>query len=146
MAKIKFSKTQLNQFKKIGVETVYLFGSQAKDQTHALSDFDFGVILNKPEKYANDPLNTYSQLYSILVDILPKAYLRKRFQMRAHEFDLVFLQFAPIDLQFEAMQNSKILYEKNQEKRLDYEENILKKYADLKYFYDLSYKNLLERL
>jgi len=66
--------------------------------------------------------------------------------MKGHEFDLVFLQFAPIYVQFNATRDARILYESNREKRLDYEEYILKRYCDLKYFYDLHYKSVLERI
>jgi len=146
MAKIKFSKKHISQFKKIGVETIYLFGSRSHSNAGSLSDFDFGVVLNNPKKYETDPLNIYSQLYSIFVDILPKAYLRKRFQMRAHEFDLVFLQYAPISLQFVAIKANEVLYQKDQEKRLSYEECVIKEHADLQYFYDLHSKAILERI
>ena len=146
MTKIKFSRKQLNQFKKMGIETIYLFGSRAQGYTHPLSDFDFGVVFSRPEKYKEKTLDIYSKLYQIFTEVLPKKYLRQRFKLRAHEFDIVFLQFAPISLQFEAIKGGKVLYEKNKEKRLDYEEYVLKRNCDLKYFYDLFYQNLLERI
>jgi len=146
MVKIKFSQKQLNQLKKMGIETIYLFGSQAEGKTHPLSDFDFGIVFEKPEKYKDNTLDVYSKLYGIFTDVLPKSYLHRRFQMREHEFDIVFLQFAPISLQFSAIRDGKVLYEKDKEKRLQYEEYIIKRNADLNYFYDLSFKSLLERM
>ncbi|MFH1838029.1 MAG: nucleotidyltransferase domain-containing protein [Candidatus Kuenenbacteria bacterium] len=142
----KFSKKHIEQFEKIGIETIYLFGSQVQGKTHQLSDFDFGVIFKKPEKYRDNTMEPYLKLYDILTDVLPKNYLKRRLKLKEHELDIVFLQFAPISLQFNAIKNSKVLYEKNQEKRLNYKENILKKYCDFKYFYDLSYNYLLKRL
>ena len=146
MTKIKFSKTQLNQFKKMGIETIYLFGSRVQDHIHPLSDFDFGVVFSNPKKYKEKTLDIYFKLYEIFTEVLPKKYLRQRFKLRKHEFDIVFLQFAPISLQFSAIRNGKVLYERDKEKRLRYEENIIKRNADLKYFYDLSFKALLERI
>jgi len=146
MMKIKFSQKQLNQFKKMGIEVIYLFGSQARGFEHPLSDVDIGVVFEKPEKYKNNTLDVYSKLYGIFTDVLPKSYLRRRFQMREHEFDIVFLQFASISLQFSAIRDGKVLYEKDKEKRLQYEEYIIKRNADLNYFYDLSFKALLERI
>ncbi len=146
MAKIKFSQKQLNQLKKMGIEVIYLFGSQAEGKTHPLSDFDFGIVFEKPEKYKDNTLDVYSKLYGIFTDVLPKSYLRRRFQMREHEFDIVFLQFAPISLQFSAIREGKVLYERNREKRFQYEEYIIKRNADLNYFYDIRYKAILERI
>jgi predicted nucleotidyltransferase len=146
MARIKFSKKHLNQFKRMGILAIYLFGSRAKGVTHPLSDFDFGIVFLNPEKYKENTLKVYSKLYDIFTDVLPKSYLKKRFKLKEHEFDIVFLQFAPIDLQFSAIKDGKVIYEGNKKKRLEYEEYLMKRHADLKYFYDLSFKALLERI
>jgi len=146
MGKIKFSKKHISQFKKIGVETIYLFGSRAHGNAGQLSDFDFGVVLENPKTYDQNPLDIYSIMYNILIDVLPKNYLHHRFKTREHEFDLVFLQYAPISLQFAAIKVNEILYQKDQEKRLFYEEYVIKEHADLQYFYDLHSKAILERI
>lgn len=144
---IKFSQKHINEFKKIGVQTIYLFGSYVKGKyIHPLSDVDIGVVFEKPEKYKNDTMKPYSNLYDIIADVLPKSYLRRRFKLREHEFDIVFLQFVPISLQFEAIKDSKVLYENNREKRLNYEEYVIKRHCDLQYFYNLFDKCLLERI
>lgn len=146
MAKIRFSQKQINQFEKMGIEIIYLFGSRAKGKVSPLSDFDIGIVFEKPEKYKDKTMNVYLKLYNIFTEVLPKDYLSQRFKMKEHEFDIVFLQFSPISLQFEAIKNGKVLYEKDEEKRFQYEEYVLKRHADLKFFYDLSFKTLLERL
>jgi len=146
MIKIKFPQKQLNQLKKIGIEIVYLFGSQAEGKTHPLSDFDFGIVFEKPEKYKDNTLDVYSKLYGIFTDVLPKSYLRRRFQMREHEFDIVFFQFAPLSLQFNAIKGGRVLYEKNEEARFRYQEEVMKRNADLQYFYEMRYKAILERI
>jgi len=146
MSRIHFSKKQIRQFEKMGIEIIYLFGSRVQGFVSLLSDFDFGIVFEKPEKYKKETMDVYLKLYDIFTDVLPKNYLRKRFEMRAHEFDIVFLQFTPISLQFEAIKNSKVLYEKNKKRRLNYEEYVTKKQCDLKYFHDLRYKAILERI
>lgn len=128
------------------ISIIYLFGSRAQGKVHPLSDVDIGVVFENPKKYKDNTMKPYLKLYDIFTDVLPKKYLRQRFKMREHEFDIVFLQFVPIRLQFKAIKNSKVLYEKNKEKRLNYEEHIMERYCDLKYFYDLSHKHLLERI
>ena len=146
MIKIKFSKKHSKIFEELGVETVYLFGSAAQAKMGPLSDIDIGVIFTNPEKYKNNTMEPYLKLYDIFTDVLPKKYLQKRFQMKAHEFDLVFLQFAPVNLQFNAVHNSVILYEKDKEKRMNYQEDVLKRYLDFKYIYDLFHKEFLNRI
>jgi len=146
MLKIKFSKKQIEQIEKMEIETIYLFGSYAKGYVHSLSDIDIGVVFSNAEKYQDKTMDVYLKLYDIFTDVLPKEYLKRRLKTRRHEFDLVFLQFAPISLQFNAIRGTKILYEKNRKKRLEYEECVIKKYLDLNYLYNLSYKYLLERI
>ncbi len=146
MLKIKFSKKQIKQIEKIGVETIYLFGSCAKGISHTLSDVDIGIVFAEAEKYRGKTMDAYLKLYNIFTDILPKEYLRRRFKVRAHDMDIVFLQSAPVSLQFNAIRGAKILYEKDRKKRLEYEEYVIKEYLDLKYVHDLSYKYLLERI
>lgn len=136
ISKIKFSNKQLNQFKKMGVETVYLFGSQAQGFTHPLSDVDLGVVFSEPEKYKDKTMDPYLKLDDIFSDVFPKA----------KQIDVVFLQFTPLSLQFNATRDGKVLYEKDKEKRFCYQEDILKRYLDVKYFYDLSDKYFLERI
>ncbi len=146
MIKIKFSKKQVNLFKKLGIETIYLFGSHAQGNPNPLSDFDFGIVLANPEKYKEKTLDIYLKLYDIFTEILPKQYLSQRFKLREHEFDIVFLQFTPISFQFAVIKNGQVLYERDKENRLKYEEYVIKRKADLKYFHDLSFKRLLERI
>lgn len=159
---LSFSQKHIASFEKMGILAIYLFGSRAQGNTHPLSDVDIGVIFEKPEQYKNPAsgenlssrftrsknktMEPYSALYDIFTDVLPKEYLQKRFELKEHEVDIVFLQFAPLNLQFEATRNGKILYEEDIEKRLDYEEYVLKKNCDLKYFYDLRYNAILERI
>lgn len=142
--KIKFNKNQIEKFEKLGVKTIYLFGSQASGKTNPLSDYDIGVVLNKPDK--DKTLEIYSELYKIFTNVLPREYLRRRFKMREHEFDLTFLQFAPFHFQFNAIKDGQVLFEKKEDDRLNYEEYVMKKNADLKYFYDLQDKAILERI
>ncbi|MDP2364094.1 MAG: nucleotidyltransferase domain-containing protein [Ignavibacteria bacterium] len=146
MTQIKFSQKQLIQLKKMDILVVYLFGSRAQGFVNPLSDFDIGIIFENPENYKDKTLEVYSILYNVFGDVLPKAYLKQRFKMRVHEFDIVFLQFAPISFQFEAISQGKVLYEKDREKRLDYEEYVMKSSCDLKYFHDIREQAILERI
>jgi len=136
MKKIKFTAKQINQFKKMGVVAIYLFGSQAKGYTHPLSDIDIGVIFSNPKKYEDKTMKPYLKLYDTFTDIFPKA----------KHIDIVLLQYTPISLQFQATQEGIVLYESDKNKRFQYQEYVLKRYLDLKHFYNLRYKAILERI
>ncbi len=123
MKKIKFSPKHKKIFKKLGVDIIYLFGSHAQGKAHKKSDVDIGVVFQQPEKYKDD-FAAYHQLYDILVEVLPKKYLKERVLARAHEFDLVFLQFAPLELQFNAVSKGKVLFAVNPQKEADYRQQV----------------------
>ena len=54
MNKIKFSQKHINQFKKLGVEIVYVFGSRALGKfITSLSDVDFGIVFRKGKVVRN---------------------------------------------------------------------------------------------
>ncbi|PIR91854.1 hypothetical protein COU03_00085 [bacterium (Candidatus Gribaldobacteria) CG10_big_fil_rev_8_21_14_0_10_41_12] len=144
--KIAFSAKHKKIFQQMGIQTIYLFGSQANNTAHSLSDVDLGIVLQEPEKHRASTMDIYLKLYDIFTDVLPKDYLKRRFQLRAHEFDIVFLQFTPIKLQFEAIKNKKVLYETDKIKRLDYEEYVIKRYCDLQFIFQLDEQAILARI
>lgn len=141
-----FTQEQKQKLKDLGVMTVYLFGSAARGDMHPLSDVDFGVLFENPEEYEGNTLGVYIELYKTFTEILPSEYLQDRFERREHEFDVVFMQFAPIQLQFNIIEEGEILFETNKEKRLDHKEYIIKKNADMQHYYKMFRKNLFERI
>lgn len=136
MTKFKFSQKQISQFKKMGINTIYLFGSQAQGYTHPMSDIDIGVVFDKPEKYKDKTMPAYLKLYDIFTDVFPE---RK-------QIDIIFLQLTGLSLQFNAVKSGQVLYEADQEHRFKYQEDVFKKYADFKYFYDMQYNAILKRI
>lgn len=143
---IEFSKKNKRLLKNLGIQAVILFGSYANGKPHKLSDIDIGVLLDEPNKYKDKTMDVYLKIYDILIDVLPKHYLKKRLNLKEHEVDIVFLQFAPIYLQFEAITKGKILYGPKKQKVFTYKENIAKMFCDLKYFYDISFNALMARI
>ncbi|MEK7664147.1 MAG: nucleotidyltransferase domain-containing protein [Patescibacteria group bacterium] len=144
---VKFSKEDIKQFKKMDVLAIYLFGSMANGKyIHGRSDFDFGVVLENTEKLKGNTLEIYNELYDIIIEKLPKKYLKKRFKLKAHEFDIVFLQEAPISFQAEVMQEGKVLYASDENKLGRYKDYVLERYCDLHYVYEIAHNYLLERL
>jgi predicted nucleotidyltransferase len=133
--KIKFSSKQLNQFKKFGIDVIYLFGSQTQGFAHSMSDIDIGIVFADPARYQDKTLDIYNKLDNIFREVFSRQ-----------EIDVVFLQFTPFDLQYSAIKDSQVLYKKSDEKNYNYREYVMKRVADLQYFYDMSYKAILNRI
>lgn len=134
--KVKFNIRQKARFKKLGVDAIYLFGSYAQGLETPISDIDIGIVFSHPEKYKSNTMPAYLALYDIFTDIFPKI----------KQVDIVFLQLVSLKLQYEAAIQGKALYESSLAKRFNYQEEVIKKYADLKYFYNIRYKAILERV
>lgn len=130
----EFSEKQKNKFKELGVSVVYLFGSYATGTAHPLSDADFGIVLSDVQNYQKDPMKIYLEIYNILLEVLPKEYLQQRMKMRAHEFDIVFLQFTSPRMKYDSAENGIVLYKSSPEAVFDFKENALSSYFDFKYF------------
>ncbi len=144
---ITFLKKDIEQFKEMGVLAVYLFGSMATGKyIHGLSDYDFGVVVKNPEKLKEGTLELYNRFYDIIIDKLPKAYLKKRFELKAHEVDIVFMQNATVYFQANVVQQGKVLYCSDKRLLDAYKEYVLERFCDLQYVYKLSHEALLERI
>lgn len=120
MSKIKFSKKEIREFQRRGIETIYLFGSVAQTRTQPMSDIDIGVVFSQAPERIKDRLTMYKKLYKLFSKFFPID----------KEIDVVFLQFTPLDVQISAIQTGQILYQRNKAKRYIYEEHILKQYLD----------------
>ncbi len=144
---IRFLKKDIQKFKEMEILAIYLFGSMATGKNvHGHSDFDVGVVFENIQQLKDDELEVYGKLYDIIIEKLPKKYLKKRFEMRAHEVDIVFLQNAPISLQAQVVQEGKVLYESDKSKLASYKEYVLARYCDLQYVYAVAHNHLLERI
>lgn len=144
---IKFTKKDIARLKKMDILAIYLFGSMATGKyTHDHPDFDFGVVLKDPEKLKGNTLKVYNELYDIIIEKLPKGYLKKRFKLRAHEFDIVFLQDTPVYFQARVVQDGRVLYCQDQRALGRYKDYVIERFCDLQYVYEISHKALLERI
>ena len=119
--------------KEIGVLILYLFGSEAEGATTITSDIDIGVVLKEPRDL-DDTRPLYSALYSELERVFKPTLVR--------ELDIVFLQKAPLTLQYNVIRNGRILYEEDAVRRANYEERVTNSYLDfepvLEYFDEIA--------
>ncbi|OGP98776.1 MAG: hypothetical protein A2Z51_10630 [Deltaproteobacteria bacterium RBG_19FT_COMBO_52_11] len=108
------------KIKAMEIFIVYLFGSKALRSGSPLSDMDIGIV------YKNPPLNmdtraAYNKAYELFSELYPQAKL-----------DIVFLQTAPLALQFSAIKEGKVLFEEDPGFTANYENRVIQQYLDFR--------------
>lgn len=119
---------------KTGVSAVYLFGSRARSQEGPLSDYDFGILLNEkisPKKYFDAKLSLM-------------ALFSKKF--RTDHLDIVILNDCNTLLAMNIIKEGKILYEKDRQYRIAFENHTMLTYYDRLPYEERYTKTLLQRL
>ena len=85
-----------------------------------MSDTDIGVVLKEPAAI-KDTRVLYNALYDLFAEQYPTT-----------ELDIVFLQIAPIPLQYHAVKGGEVLFEDDPGVTADYEEYVINMYLDFK--------------
>lgn len=116
----KLSESQKHKLQALGVRVVYLFGSSAENYRQPQSDVDIGVVLADREAGLNIS-KLYNALYDMFTDVFP-----------GQEIDLVFLQRAGLELNFDVISHGRAIYESPQADRPSFEERVQLLYADFK--------------
>jgi predicted nucleotidyltransferase len=129
-----FKKDTRKILKKLNISLVYLFGSSIVGTQRAESDIDIGVVFEKPERIKNTMI-IFEELYLSLSQVFTDQ-----------DLDIVFLDFAPLTLQFEVVTTGKVIYRVSREFEYDYKEKIIKEYIDFKPLLDIQDQILLERI
>ena len=136
--KIK-SKIDYPEFKNFcnenNVLAVYLFGSQLGEKTDKFSDLDLGVVFFQSEKDKIRDVNFYIKFKDELVDIFDFP-----------QIDLLFLQNSGLKMPFEVVTQGKVIYSADKEKRLDYEDMVIRKGLDFIKEIDLYNEELKEKI
>ena len=121
------------KFDRLGLAIVYLFGSKATGRESLLSDIDIGVVLQEASS-GNDTRDLYHNLYELFSEIYPTSRL-----------DIVFLQEAPLSLQYSAVREGKILFETDPNFTVDYENLVMNQYLDFRPVLDYFDQVTMER-
>lgn len=126
------------KLEKLGVATVYLFGSQAEGSAKSRSDFDFGILLKNPKVLADFKTRkkTYNELYDIFSEKIKRLV----------NIDIVFLQDVYLQLQYHAVSRGKIIYEADPNFSADYKEKVMENYADFAPIRKEFHQAILERI
>jgi len=117
---IYMKKKIKDEIKRLEVSIIYLFGSRAVGRGSPLSDVDIGVVLKNPP-VDGDIRALYNKFYGLLSDQYPESKL-----------DLVFLQTAPLALQFFAVRDGKVIFEEDPRYTADYEKRVIQEYLDFR--------------
>jgi len=121
------------KLKQLGVSVVYLFGSRVIGRHSKLSDIDIGVVI-KDFSLSNDTRALYTALYKLFSELYSDS-----------KIDIVYLQTAPLSLQYSAIRNVKILFEEDPVFTADYEHGVIKQYLDFRPVLDFFDRTAAER-
>ena len=113
------------------ISLTYLFGSFASEKERKLSDVDIAVLLKEGIEPLEKQLNLLSEITFIL---------------KTDEVDLVILNRAPISLQYTIISEGKLLVNREDKLRRDYEEKVSQHYLDSEYMRTEHQKYLFQRL
>ncbi len=107
-------KEILDRIKKIPeVVAIFLFGSQAKEETKPISDIDIAVIVDNPSREIEADIGSFS----------------------SQKIDLVLFHRLPLHIKFEVLKYGKVLYIRDEEYLTDIELNVLREYLEFSHFY-----------
>ncbi len=109
-----------NDLGRLGILAVYLFGSMFTGKTSPASDIDLGIVF-KDNFMPEHTKDMYIKLYKIFSEVYPSFII-----------DIVFLQSAPLTLQYDAIRNGKVLFQAEPALRADYEAKVISMYLDFK--------------
>ena len=115
--------------KERGILFCYLFGSQTTKNTVSDSDVDLAVFFEKNQ--VNDFFERRLELIGELSKLLGK------------EADVVVLNTAPPFLRYVVLKESKLIFERDKGKRIDFEPKSLNEYFDFKPILEKYHQRLL---
>lgn len=105
---------------------ILLGGSLARNENHSLSDVD--IVVSYPEYKrlnAKKRIELKLQISEWFENLVP-----------AEKIDISIIEGLPIKVQFEILKEGKVIYEQEEEKRLDFKEKVMKEYYDYKIWYE----------
>ena len=131
--KKRLSQKIKEKLKELGVEIVFLFGSAVTSTQTSLSDI--GVVFKNFERIKPNIGKFYGEIFNLFLN---------EFKVKEEKLDLIFLQEAPLSLQYKAIAEGEILYSQDPEFLADYIEYVLKYYFDFKPVEKEFYQSLIK--
>lgn len=113
-------------FLKYNIDFAYLAGSWIRNQQYWWSDIDIFVSYSN---FLNLDDKSKWQIWSKIDDLAYQITLLDKIELR-------FFEQLPIHIQFDIIREGKVLFEKNQETRQQFIEDLLNRYYDHKIWFD----------
>jgi hypothetical protein len=104
------------------IEIAYIFGSIARGTESALSDIDIAILID--DQQINEDKFRYGYKAEILADLMKI--------LKTNNVDLVILNEANTLLRHRVLYHGKLIYSKNEKKRIEFQTNTIDKYIDFK--------------
>lgn len=117
-------KNILNKYfqKHTEVEVAYIFGSFARGKINPLSDIDIAIIIDREQ--INEKAYRYGYKAGILADLIKL--------LKKNDIDLVILNEANALLKHRVLYFGKLIFVKNEKKRIAFQTDTIDKYNDFK--------------
>ena len=125
----QISKNQIDVLEKLNVLAVYLIGSRATGVFRKNSDYDFAVLIDPVKWGSFDEKEVYDQIYDILDSLIPDQKVSNPLGM-----DIIFLHKSPSYYTIHSIKEGIVIYDKDIDKRKEFEELSVLKYADFEPF------------
>jgi hypothetical protein len=121
----------------LGAQAVYLFGSRAQGAEGPLSDYDYGVLMEKRGYVRGDDL--YFRLYDLFSEISPRT-------LENDVIDIIFLRDVGLELRFHVIRYGVVLFDHAPQARADFEAETMLLYCDYRPLLDRFDRAILEAL
>ena len=118
--------------KRYRLSLIYLFGSRAKGRDTKLSDIDIAILLGNEKK-----VNLRKQILNLIFDLSQFFH--------SDRIDLLILNKAGLDIQYNVVSEGKILYQVNENVRCNYETQVIKLYLDFQK-YEAEYYSMMQKV
>lgn len=115
------------------VDIAYIFGSFLESEK--FEDIDVGLVLNKEL----DPYERFK--FSMKAARELEWKIEPRF-----EFDVKILNYSPVEFQHEVLKKGRLVFSRDEDKRIEFESKLLSTYLDNKVMYDFLDKAFLARV
>ena len=102
----------------------FLFGCQAEGLDAPKSDIDVGIVVLPDALSSINWCELYNALYDVFTDMFDMSGFR--------DIDIVFLDRAPLELQFDVITHGQVLFETDPDIRMDFEERVATLYRDFR--------------
>jgi predicted nucleotidyltransferase len=125
----KISKFQMDILESSEVLAIYLIGSRATKVFRENSDYDFAVLIDQTKLKTFDENKVYDCVYDVLDSLIPLQKVKNPLGI-----DIIFLHKSPAYYTIHAIKDGIVIYDKDINKRKEFEELSILKYADFEPF------------